>query len=305
MPGDEFQAVTDYLHQLYTCDVTKHKTQFYAHPFWKLFSGHMREMSSFSECSRHKLYPVNQLDPCVGYTDVCEKAFDGESAAQAMCKRSLWFGEDVSDAEMQEALMTYKHCRSDQMRAVKPCVHILHTSCTRQAIRAIKTVRVTMLEAEDLMQRLPQLKVVHLLRDPRAVVASRRISRWSRSHYERAAPDVSHIAHVFCRTALEDYRVSKQIQKRYPGRLMTLWYEEYAKHPINTLNDIYDFLNITLTEVMQVKIKSPFEKNRLIETLYKWQYYINSTEEAAIIEMCRDLEKETHHHWFTTSRRNN
>jgi len=54
------------------------------------------------------------------------------------------------------------------------CVPILRSVCQRSSLRAAKTVRAPMLSMAALLAADPDLRVVHLLRDPRAVVSSRR-----------------------------------------------------------------------------------------------------------------------------------
>ena len=55
--------------------------------------------------------------------------------------------------------------------------------CQQSHVRAIKTVRGTMEEAEALMISDSSFKVIHLLRDPRGVTRSRLNATWSRGFY--------------------------------------------------------------------------------------------------------------------------
>ena len=53
------------------------------------------------------------------------------------------------------------------------CVGLLRSSCSGRLVRAVKSVRATMDSMEPLLRLLPNFRVVHLVRDPRAVALSR------------------------------------------------------------------------------------------------------------------------------------
>lgn len=56
--------------------------------------------------------------------------------------------------------------------AAQICGVQLQDSCQRSKFRTIKTIRIPMMHVETLLQRYPNLKVIHLVRDPRAQVNS-------------------------------------------------------------------------------------------------------------------------------------
>ena len=270
----------------------------------------MVNAQNFTGCLISNLYPgltsypsrVNQ-DKCTRLaTTPCGKQFDPDSKKQAMCKKSLWDDQVVTDKNARGHLTQFKECRSQQMKIVAPCVQILYNVCTHQSIRAVKTVRATMLEAEDLMQRHPQLKVVHILRDPRAVVASRRQTIWSRNHFESGSKHlVRDIAHSYCLTALEDYRTGLEIQKRYPGRLTTIWFDDFARDPVGVYKRAYEFLDLQVSDKIINELNDRGNQKILIDTIdKKWRKAIkeDSKDMQDITESCRLLEAETNQKWF-------
>ena len=192
MPDDELHAVVDFLQQFYSCDVMNFLPQVYTHMFWDQFSSEMKAIRAFTGCRRIKLHH-SRKDVCLSFkTRHCKRVFDGESVELSECKKYLWHHETLDDHKKEKGLLTYESCEKREMTKVKPCFDALLRSCGRQNIRAIKTVRGTMEEAKLLMERNPQLKVIHLMRDPRAVVVSRHKAGWSRSLYEKSKSDSLH-----------------------------------------------------------------------------------------------------------------
>ena len=63
--------------------------------------------------------------------------------------------------------------RSCCAQVEKRCVSLLRSDCSNRPVRAVKTVRATMDSMEPLLRTLPNFRVIHLIRDPRAVALSR------------------------------------------------------------------------------------------------------------------------------------
>ena len=92
------------------------------------------------------------------------------------------------------------------------CVPILRSLCSQSSLRAAKTVRAQMMSMDALLAADPEVRVIHLLRDPRGVVSSRReahddsvIGRYSAAARKLNSSDVvRREAVIYCRTAVLD-----------------------------------------------------------------------------------------------------
>ena len=74
----------------------------------------------------------------------------------------------------------YKKCMDYQRtRVLEHCVSSIKSVCQEKKIRVIKTVRLEVDTIEELKQKHPGLKIIHMVRDPRAVVLSRIKTNWA------------------------------------------------------------------------------------------------------------------------------
>lgn len=74
-----------------------------------------------------------------------------------------------------ETTRTFFNCvsQSNGMLRIPTCIEALITKCKQAKHRVIKVILSSMELAEQVLNSVKNVKVIHLLRDPRAVVASR------------------------------------------------------------------------------------------------------------------------------------
>jgi len=103
----------------------------------------------------------------------------------------------------------------------------------------IKTIRLSMEVAALLMNRLPQLKIIHLLRDPRGMIRST-LNRF----FPNKAVDTNVELVSMCNQIRRDIEVSTQLKHSYPGRIITVLYEHLAEHPEDISYTLFDDLDL-------------------------------------------------------------
>lgn len=95
-----------------------------------------------------------------------------------VCRKGLQFAH--SSNASKPPFTAYTSCVKTAVAAVSTkCLPSLLQKCQNSPIKTIKTVRASVEEIADLKNRFPSLKVVHLVRDPRAVVMSRLDQPWA------------------------------------------------------------------------------------------------------------------------------
>ena len=121
------------------------------------------------------------------------------------------------------------------------CVDLFRDVCDRSRLRSAKTVRGTMGSMEHLLETIPNFRVIHLIRDPRAVVLSRReFDNSGRGKYSMG--DMVKEAKLYCRTVVRDVQVRRKLEKRFPGKIINIIYEDLVQEPLRYTEKIYEFL---------------------------------------------------------------
>jgi hypothetical protein len=107
--------------------------------------------------------------------------------------------------------------------------------------------------AADVLRALPEVKVIHLIRDPRDVYASYLHARWRTAvatRWSRAKGRVhGHIAWT-----LRNWRTSVQLARTqstaWPARYRAVRFEDLVRDPINTLQDLCAFAGVAFDDRM-------------------------------------------------------
>jgi len=116
----------------------------------------------------------------------------------------------------------------------------LNIVCPLYPIRLIKTVRMRVQATEALLRNSSNVKVIVLVRDPRAVFSSRwtgRVSAWCKQEH-CADPKVS------CQDLLNDIKASHELERKFPGKVRLIRYEDLSLTPKTTARQLLEFLNL-------------------------------------------------------------
>ncbi|XP_037087934.1 carbohydrate sulfotransferase 3-like [Pollicipes pollicipes] len=116
----------------------------------------------------------------------------------------------------------------------------LEAACAMHPVRIAKTVRMRMRYLEPLLREEPRLRVVLLVRDPRAVVRSRRRIAWCQNQ----CASISSL----CAWQEESLLEVQQLERQFPGQLLTVRYEELAQSVAHGARRLFAFLGVPLEE---------------------------------------------------------
>ena len=112
----------------------------------------------------------------------------------------------------------------------------LEFKCESATAKVSKVLRAGMSILKNIIQVNDKLKVVHLIRDPRAIIHSRK------GVWRKETQDTRLAADSLCKKMSEDQLVATKISVEFPGRLMTMYYEDIVTDPVQRSKQIFSFL---------------------------------------------------------------
>ncbi|XP_073416125.1 carbohydrate sulfotransferase 3 [Dendrobates tinctorius] len=186
-------------------------------------------------------------------------------------------------------------------------------SCLRKDHVAIKSVRIRQLEFLRALVEDPRLdmRIIQLVRDPRAVLASRMVAfsgkyeLWKKWALEGAAP-IHEDEVQKLKGNCESIRMSAQLGLSQPnwlrGRYMLMRYEDIARFPLEKAKEMYMFAGITLTPQVEewiIKNTQASQENNGIystqknssEQFEKWRFSIPFKLAQVVQDVCEPAMK--------------
>ena len=137
------------------------------------------------------------------------------------------------------------------------------TSCLRNEIavcknakhRVTKVLRMSLDLMEIFLNESSNMKVVHLFRDPRAILNSHFQTSWSPLRRGNAE-QITKAARALCNRILRDIEAGILLQKAFPTRFKIIQYEDFDD-PWSKITKLYKFLGMTQTKETQRFIVQP------------------------------------------------
>ena len=123
------------------------------------------------------------------------------------------------------------------------CAHELKSVCEKSPIRILKTIRTPLNWISHLLDELPGLQIIHLVRDPRATLKSQ--SRFGMCTAKRGG--IGSCTNAFCKRQENDLLEVDRLTSKYPGRIIRVFYEDIAAKPIESSRILFDFIGTTFT----------------------------------------------------------
>ena len=184
------------------------------------------------------------------------------------------------------------HWNGDNLAKCRP---VISSICQDSSLIALKEVYARFETVRIALNTVPDLKVIHLIRDPRAVMLSRR-DRNMLSEGESMKDSAIRV----CSMMLNDFQ-SFATMKQDKGRVLTMFYEDLAVDPIKNAEKIYNFLEMPIPSNVKNWIKkgtrskhnhshkgwlSSTRKQNSTATAFAWKHRLRPGEIAEIDQAC-------------------
>jgi len=289
--------VAKFLHYLLTAEVDKLPTATLVHRFWTQFVKRQTKTRKFKRClTRHRLGRVK----CYRITrDYCGWRFGEKSLTRIeQCRRLLANEINATSANLStntaQIFHDYRSCfESYRQRVDAHCTELLRKAIADHPLRATKVVRATMDSMGPLLRSLPTLRVIHLVRDPRSVSLSRkRFGPAVRGIYTKRTKNKTRVvaeASLYCHHVTADIRSRLALERKFPGRIMWMRYEEVMVNPEQKFRDIYKLLDEPVPTETLNKMQRMAAKGQTKNLTTKWQNVLTAADEIDILDHCSEF----------------
>lgn len=245
----------------------------------------------------HRLTPVKCYDDIATY---CGSRFGYKPPERhEQCRQLLSNEIDATTIgvtpTVERIIANYHSCfRSYRRRVDANCTNVLRKVIADHRLRATKVVRATMDSMRPLLLALPTLRIIHLVRDPRAVALSRiRFGESGRGVYtmriQKSESPIIAEASLYCNHVTADIRSRLQLERQFPGRILTLRYEDVVANPEQRFRDIYRLLDEQMPTKTLDEMQKQAQKGQKLRLTTKWQRNITYNEAVTIARQCEEF----------------
>ena len=147
---------------------------------------------------------------------------------------------------------TFIHCKD-----LDPLITSLSCSLHRHTVVKVLTHRLPFLDVNRLERLFNsgglKLKIIHLMRDPRAVIASMDRVGWTSNNSAvntavTNLPLFSTLVKTFCLSMIQTLRFALSAETKFPDNYKLIKYEDLVRTPLNVSQELFDFAGIPMSD---------------------------------------------------------
>ena len=158
----------------------------------------------------------------------------------------------------------------------------------------LKVIRLHMDYVDQLLSDDTDLRVIHLVRDPRGLVDA-----WKRMAGSTTAMQLN--GKLICRRMMTDCQIRRRLELKYPGRILLLRYEDLVTSTDEVLDRVYrgllelalpsDVVDVINEQVHASSFDGPYGTRRTngTATATRWRRTVNGSLLHYINDACRPL----------------
>lgn len=195
---------------------------------------------------------------------------------------------------MSRSFRPYMEC-SKQQRNHRNCTKVITRICSNASVRAIKVVRLPMaMEViRELLTLVPDLKIVHLLRDPRGKLSSPFIAHGGRKK-------IKTISKSWCQQLENEIDNRTFLDTLYPQQFLQVIYEDMAESIPEVARQVTTFAGLSFNdEILKFLLAAVTGKEESgslnvrrgdpVSTAYSWRTRLPFSSVQAIDDECENV----------------
>ena len=195
-------------------------------------------------------FPVKSSDDCKSYLQsLCPQSFEDprtytcheflhKGLPNATSPRRNTTSEDMVFSDMQiDRFHEHNKCLESVRKTAESCLATLTQKCQQSSAIIIKTIRMRMSTVELLLRRFPDIRVLHVFRDPVPVVLSRyRNKLMSASSGGMVITE----AVVLCSKIADDIRHRYALERKFnQNTFLSVYLDQFSVNPLEVLDAVY------------------------------------------------------------------
>jgi hypothetical protein len=197
---------------------------------------------------------------------------------------------------IREAFGQYFACLKKVAYQTRVCAEMyLDIPCRVRPVRVIKTVRTDASVPSRLFAEYANFRLMHVLRDPRGVVVSRRKKSWAQGQFE--GNPVSLIAKTYCSKVLKDYIKTVILRNQHPGKVIHVIIDGVMQNVEDAADALYNFINMTMPYEIRYRIR--LDAGQIsYQRINVWKLELSRSEMQTIADVCYDFYRDLKFEWY-------
>ncbi|CAH1798865.1 unnamed protein product [Owenia fusiformis] len=172
------------------------------------------------------------------------------------------------------------------IRKLDYCTQGMLGLCKSRQVVLAKEVRGTMEGLSRYLNTLKcsnNVKVIHLLRDPRGEINSRENAKWTHFAKYRQSKKYDFIS-AMCQRMQKDISIRHELEKKYPNMFVQVRYEDFVGDVNTTIGALLKFIDLPFFPYHQNTLKLKSENSS--DYVNKWKSTLDRSLQEKIDEQC-------------------
>ena len=234
LPSDERERLVNILLDMFECNFDHLPAQFFFNSFFWLINHHTT--SAYTKCASKAGVSMQSWVQCRAIIDdICPQTSYRSSQHATLCYTAMQMATEKSnmDIPLLTPFVQYRQCVANVTNQMQHCRDILRLKCLNARLRVIKTIRLDMTTIGQALERYGNIKVLHLVRHPGAMMHS------------RIAVNVNEGPNTtICRRMCDDVTERQRLERiGYKNNFLLLRYEDVVKSFKTAAEAIFQFID--------------------------------------------------------------